>query len=144
MAADILRAKSEADIRRCWPAFAQLRAHLSEAEFVARWRRQQPESYAVIYIEEEDTVAAAAGFRIMHTLSGGKTLYVDDLVTRETARRKGYAAKLLDGLKKEAAAQGCDLLHLDSGYQRHAAHKLYLAQGFEMTGHHFAWPVRKR
>lgn len=44
-------ARSEAEVRRCWPAFHELRPHLrSEDELVERWRRQVPEGYRIIYV----------------------------------------------------------------------------------------------
>ncbi len=34
--------------------------------------------------------------------------------------------------------QGCNAVHLDSGYQRHAAYRLYLNKGFVLSSHHLA------
>jgi hypothetical protein len=33
---------------------------------------------------------------------------------------------------------GCDQVHLDSGPQRHDAHRLYLNHGMKIIGYHFA------
>ncbi len=44
----------------------------------------------------------------------------------------------MDWLIDHARAEGCRALHLDSGYARHAAHRLYLNKGLQMTSHHFA------
>jgi hypothetical protein len=32
--------------------------------------------------------------------------------------------------------------YLDTGYQRHLAHRAYLGNGFHIDCHHMAWPVR--
>jgi hypothetical protein len=72
----------------------------------------------LVYIQADDQVVAAAGYRIAKLLAWGRTFYVDDLIFLSTARRQGYGAALLD----------CDQFHLDSGVQRHDAHRLYLSR----------------
>ena len=64
-------------------------------------------------------------------------MYVDDLVTRESFRKRGCAGALMRWLIDEARRQGCDQLHLDSGVQRFDAHRLYLKSGMRIGGHHF-------
>jgi GNAT superfamily N-acetyltransferase len=135
-------AETEADVRRCWPAFRELRPHLrSEDELVARWRTQLPESYRIIYAEHDGTVAAAAGYRFFHTLAWGHVLYVDDLVALQTFHRTGLGTLLLQYIQAEARRAGCDAVHLDTGYQRHLAHRAYLRNGFHFHCHHMARPV---
>jgi 2-iminoacetate synthase ThiH len=41
----------------------------------------------------------------------------------------------------QAKQSGCDQVHLDSGPQRHEAHRLYLNQGFKIIGYHFALEI---
>jgi GNAT superfamily N-acetyltransferase len=79
-----------------------------------------------------------AGFRFLHTLAWGHVLYVDDLVTRSDARGRGHGRRLMEWLEAEARAHGCDQLHLDSGHQRHDAHRLYLNSGMHISSHHFS------
>ena len=43
-----------------------------------------------------------------------RRLYVDDLITREADRSKGYAGLLIDWLLAEATKRGCAEFHLDS------------------------------
>ena len=45
---------------------------------------------------------------------------------------------LLRWLVRDASERGLDQLHLDSGVQRHGAHRFYLAHRFAITSHHFA------
>ena len=45
---------------------------------------------------------------------------------------------LLDWLVQHAQENHCCGLHLDSGYARHAAHRLYLNKGLQLNCHHFA------
>ena len=78
-----------------------------------------------------------AGFRILNLLFSGRTLYIDDLVTRDSDRSRGFGAALFDWLVEHAKEQGCEHLTLDSGVQRFAAHRFYLNRGMDITSHHF-------
>jgi GNAT superfamily N-acetyltransferase len=139
---DIRIAREEDEVRRCWPAFQELRPHLrSEEEFIARWREQAGEGYQVAYIVEGDRVPAAAGYRLMSTMAWGRILYLDDLVAVEASHGSGLGTALLQFLQGEARRLGCDALHLDTGYQRHRAHRTYLRNGFRMDCMHLAWKV---
>jgi len=103
---------------------------------------QRPEGYrlAAAFDEGDERAAAVAGFRLGHNIAWGHFLYVDDLSTRPEARRRGHGRALLDWLLEEAARQGCDQLHLDSGVglERADAHRLYLNAGMVISAHHFA------
>jgi GNAT superfamily N-acetyltransferase len=134
---NILLATSEAAIARCFPVVRVLRPHLVEAEFVDRVQRQQQQGYQLAYVEDGG-VKAIAGFRVLENLFTGKLLYVDDLVTAEGERSKGYGARLLEWLVEQARIQGCEKLELDSGVQRFDAHRFYFRQRMAIVSYHFA------
>jgi GNAT superfamily N-acetyltransferase len=122
----------------------ELRPHFGdEAEFV-RWvdELQRPEGYRVVAVFEDgaEEAAAVAGFRVGHMLSRGRHLYVDDLSTLPSARRRGYGRALLDWLDGEARRHECDRLHLDSGVEanRQDAHRLYFNTGLRISAYHFS------
>ena len=141
-ARDIHAARIEADVRKCWPAFHELRPHLqSEDEFVERWRKQLEEGYQIVCVKDGDKVVAAAGYRFLNTMAWGHILYIDDLVALQTSHRTGLGTLLLQHLQNEARERGCDAVHLDTGYQRHLAHRSYLRNGFHLDCHHMAWRV---
>ena len=85
---------------------------------------------------------AAAGFRITESLAWGKYLYIDDLIVDEDHRRHGCAKALWIWLTRVAKENGCEQMHLDSGVNRHDAHKFYLRHGMDITCHHFQVPVK--
>jgi len=141
---DIQAASDEAEVRKCWAVFRELRPHISgEEEFVARWRGQVEEGYRIVFIEEGDKVVAAAGYRFLHTMAWGHILYLDDLIALQAAHGTGLGTLLLQYLQKEARERGCDAVHLDTGYQRHLAHRAYLRNGFRMDCHHMVWSVER-
>jgi GNAT superfamily N-acetyltransferase len=137
----ILTVHDDEQARRCFPAFRELRPHLDEETFLARWREQAATGYEIIAIELDGTVVAAAGFRELTTMAWGRILYLDDLIALPASRGRGYGSALLRRLEAEAAARGCAELHLDTGYSRHDAHRSYLRNGFDMICHHMALSV---
>jgi GNAT superfamily N-acetyltransferase len=141
---DIRFAHTDTEILACFGLMNVLRPHLAESSFVARVRRQEAEGYKLIFIREGDAVVAAAGYRFAEFLAYGRVLYVDDLIAAPEKRGRGYGGALMDWLAQRAEAEGCDELHLDSGYQRHDAHRLYLNKGMRLASHHFARVLKPR
>jgi GNAT superfamily N-acetyltransferase len=86
-------------------------------------RLMKQEGYRLVALFEGNHVRAAAGFRFMEMLYCGRLLYLDDLVTDEAARSRGYGRQLLTWLKDLARTQGCSELQLDSATHRAAAHR---------------------
>ena len=72
----------------------------------------------------------------MTMLAWGKILYIDDLITKEKERGKGYSKILLEYVIQIARENLCNEVHLDTGYTRHVAHKFYLKREFELNCHH--------
>ena len=132
-------ATTDDDIRRCWPVLRQLRPHLEEAELLPAVRRMVPHGFRLVYAEDEaGEVKAVAGYRVTEMLRTGLMLEVDDLVTDAHARSAGYGKALMDWLVVEAQALGCSVIELDSGVQRHAAHRFYFREGMHILGYHFS------
>lgn len=136
-AANIFIADSPEQIRRCHAVMQQLRPHLSEEDFVAQVIRQQQEGFILAGLEADGVVRAAAGYRIQEMLAFGRLLYVDDLITDEQERSKGWGEQLFLWLKQQAKEQGCQQLQLDSGTFRHGAHRFYFRQGMHIFAYHF-------
>lgn len=134
----IRQAGTDKEIAACYPVMCELRPHIPENEFVNRVRRQEKDGYSLVFVEVDNEIVATAGFRIGESLSWGRFLYVDDLVTSGEHRSKGFGAKLLSWLRDYAVAENCRQLHLDSGTQRVDAHRFYEREGLSKTGIHFA------
>jgi GNAT superfamily N-acetyltransferase len=116
---------------------AELRPHVSKADFLTRVRRQIEFADYRLACAIDEEVKAVAGFRISENLAWGKYLYVDDLVSKSDDRSKGYGGALFDWLVTHAREHDCDEFHLDSGVHRFRAHRFYLIKRMEIDAHHF-------
>ena len=130
-------AENEEEVARCFPVMHQLRPKLTEEEFIRRVALQRGEGYRLVYLEHGGNVVAVAGFRLMHVLWSGRTMYVDDLVTDEAVRSRGFGEALVKWLMERARQDGCETFSLDSGTHRHAAHAFYFREGLRITDFHF-------
>lgn len=127
-----------AELRTIWPVAQQLRPHLDEDRFVEQALRQMQEgTFRATGLYDAGAARAYAGWRVHENLVYGLHLYVDDLVTDQTVRSRGYGKALLDWLKEEARRQGCARLQLDSGTHRKDAHAFYLREGLRIEAFHF-------
>ena len=134
---DVRIARQPGEILKCWDALHALRPHLEKDTFVKTVTEMIGEGYHLAYIEEDGRAVAAVGYRFLHFLLHGKHVYIDDLSTLPPARNRGLAGVLLDHVARAAAERGIRIVTLDSGPQRHDAHRLYLNNGFRITAHHF-------
>ncbi|WP_417676888.1 GNAT family N-acetyltransferase [Roseibium sp.] len=127
---DLRYADEESDVIRCFELMRQLRPHLaSEREFVDRWHRQREAGYRLIVLWQDHVPVALAGFRVQENLVHGVHLYVDDLVTDETARGSGFGHVLMVRLKEEGRALGLEKLILDTPLTNVLGHRFYYREG---------------
>ena len=125
---DVRLLESDHAIEGAYPLMAQLRPHLIEAEFVAVIRKQAADGYRLFGgFDAGRRLVALAGLRVSHTLSRGPHLFVDDLVTDESQRGRGYGKAMIRWLRAYASEQGLPAVHLDS---RDTARGFYERVGF--------------
>ncbi len=134
---DVRPLTDEAEIRGAWPLVAQLRPHLDADALVAQLQRQFGEGFRAHVLYDDGVARAYAGWRVHENLVYGRHMYVDDLVTDEAVRSRGYGNAMLDWLKAEAKRLGCARLQLDSGTWRKDAHAFYLREGLRIEAFHF-------
>jgi GNAT superfamily N-acetyltransferase len=120
-----------------WAVMAHLRTHRSAEEMDATYAASVDAGYRVTGVFEDGRCTAVAGWRLGHNLHLGRHLYVEDLVTDPRLRSRGHGRALLGHLREVARAEGCAALHLDSGVQRHDAHRFYFREGMHISSHHF-------
>jgi GNAT superfamily N-acetyltransferase len=136
---NIIQLVQDKEFHKCWLLVRELRPHVSQQEFVKAISEMRHEGYTPVFIQEGEEIVAYAGFREMQMLFSGKIIYIDDLVTAPIHRGKGYASRLLDHIIEIAKSKNLKGVHLDSGYLKNEAHRLYLNKGFILRAHHFAF-----
>lgn len=137
-------AVTDGEIADCYEVMAELRPHIARERFLPLVREMQQDGFRLACIRDGGRVVACAGYRFGTNLFCGRHLYVDDLVTAESARSKGYGRTLLAWLRARAVESGCDEFHLDSGIQRKRAHQFYQREGMTLRSHHFSVRLRER
>ncbi len=134
----IAKATTPAEIGRAYEVMRELRPHHTDRKaFIRQVQRQIREGFRLTYLECDGEVRAVAGYRIYELLFSGRTLYVDDLVTRESDRSQGFGGQLVDWLIVEARREDCKAFTLDSGVHRFDAHRFYLMKRMKIASHHF-------
>jgi GNAT superfamily N-acetyltransferase len=142
---EIKIARTRSQIARCHPVMVQLRPNITLERFLLQVERQSKrDGYRLAFLESRGKVRAVAGFRVSEMLARGKFLYVDDLVTDERMRSKGFGGLLFCWLVDYAQSLGYDRVDLDSGLQRKAAHRFYLRKRMVLQGYHFTLEIGKR
>ena len=120
----------------------QLRPHL-KADYVTRMREVFASGADMAVCVRDEKVCGITVFRIIEKTYTGRELYCDDLVTDESRRSSGVGRALIGYMEAVAAQRGCDALALDSGTQRHQAHKFYFREGLIVPAFHFSKTLRK-
>ena len=134
-------ADSDALIEACFPVMSELRPNIARADFVPLVKRLIVSNGFKVAFLEHNGIQAVAGYRVSEWLAGGRYLEIEDLVTAEGARSKGYGGELFDWLLAEAARQDCRQVRLVSNVRRVDAHRFYLRKGMKQEAHYFSIDV---
>lgn len=119
------------------PVLKELRAHLDADSLSAIYAEGHRQGLRFLVAYDGDRCVGVAGWRILALTTAVRKLYVDDLVTTAGGRSKGVGHALLAELESRAIAAGCTVIDLDSGVQRHDAHRFYFRERMHISSHHF-------
>lgn len=126
------------DLLKAFPLIKQLGASFSEETYLSLIEDMKKEDYKMFALYAEEEVVSVAGVSKLTTLQYGKHVYVNELVTDENQRSKGYGQILLSFVNEWAKDNGCNVVVLSSGFQRVEAHKFYESKmGFDKTSYVF-------
>ena len=114
-------------IEAAFPLMSVLRDRVRRETFLEEVRRQQLQGYELVGAFEADRLVALAGVRRTHTMARGEHLFVDDLVSDEAVRGRGYGRALVRWLAERCVAEGIPRIYLDS---RDTAQGFYRKLGF--------------
>ena len=127
----------------------QTHAQIAEGNdaYVARMQRIAKDGGRMVFVTaarpsvsaDAAPVVLGVGVYRFHVDSstGSLKCWVDDLVTDCAQRSLGVGAMLVEAIRAECRARSIHTMQLDSGVQRHQAHKFYFANAFVIDEYSF-------
>ena len=132
-------AETDDEIRNCYAVIKELRPHLSGEEFAEQVKRQMENSnFQLVYLADSEEIKAVGGIRVAEWLAGGKSLEIEDLVSKENERSKGFGGELFDWIVDYAKRENCAQVRLVSHVTRYGAHRFYLKKKMNIEAHYFS------
>ena len=106
-------------------------------DYVAHLTAMGREGAGVMHLVDGNEVRALAVWRTFLTTYCGRRFEIDDLVTAEGQRSKGYGATLLAALEAKARSLACDAVMLSSATWRVDAHRFYFRERYAIDAFQF-------
>ena len=131
-------ARTPEQIDACHAVMSQLRPKIRREDFVARVLQLSAATGLCLAYLDDGGIKAVAGYRISDWLAGGRYLEIEDLVTADGERSKGYGGLLFDWIMDLAAREGCLQVRLVSNVRRVDAHRFYLRKGMSQEAYYFS------
>jgi GNAT superfamily N-acetyltransferase len=113
-----------------------------KGDYIAYMQRMAAEGAGLMQLFDDGEVRAVAVWRHFLTTYCGRRFEIDDLVTAEGHRSKGYGAIMMRALEAKALSLSCNAVLLSSATSRTGAHRFYLRERFAIVSFLFAKPVR--
>ena len=134
-------AKTAIEIDACFPVMAQLRPKIPREAFVNRVQELAAATGLTLAYLDDGGIKAVAGYRISDWLAGGRYLEIEDLVTADGERSRGYGGILFDWVVDLAKRSGCLQVRLLSHVRRVDAHRFYERKGMTREAYYFSMNV---
>jgi GNAT superfamily N-acetyltransferase len=115
----------------------ELRADLP-GDYLGYMQRMFDDGARLTQIFDDGGVRGIAVWRTYLTTYAGRRFELDDLVTAEAARSKGYGATMLAHLERQARALKCQSFMLVSAVHRRDAHRFYFRERFAIDAFLFS------
>ena len=125
------------ELPEAYEVLSQLRDGLSYDEFEDLVYEMRHKEYKMIGAYEGVELVTYAGVFIQTNLYHKRHLFVDDLVTYDSFRSRGYGDAMIEYLENYARVAMCENIVLSSGLQRADAHRFYEKLGFEKRSYVF-------
>jgi len=130
-------AEQGAALRQGEPLHRAFRPGLT-GDYAGHMQRMANEGAGIVQLVDDGEVCAIAVWRTYLTTYCGRRFEIDDLVTTEGRRSKGYGAILIRTLEAKARSLTCDAVMLTSGTWRVDAHRFYLRERYAINAFLFA------
>jgi GNAT superfamily N-acetyltransferase len=107
-------------------------------DYVGHMRQMAGEGANITQLVDDGEVRAIAVWRTFLTTYCGRRFEIDDLVTVEDHRSKGYGATLIRALEAKARLLSCDAVMLTSATWRVDAHRFYFRERYTIDAFLFS------
>ncbi len=127
----IIQIHNEIDLKRCFSVILELRPHLNYEKFCEiYYKANEMDQYHLVAVENSGEIVAVMGYRTLYDLVRGKHTYIDDLVSTEKHRSKGFGYLLLKYAEKVASENSCQSLRLCTGLENLRGIQFYEKNGW--------------
>ncbi len=130
------------ELESVWEVLSQLRDGLDYDEFEDLIYEMRSKEYKMFGLFEGEELVTYAGAYIQTNLYHKRHLFVDDLVTYESVRSRGYGEAMMGYLDNYAKMGGCERVVLSSGIEHQDAHRFYVKIGFKKKSYQFVKGVK--
>lgn len=107
-------------------------------DYFGHLRQMAAEGARIIQLADGEEVRAIAVWRAFLTTYCGRRFEIDDLVTAEDHRSKGYGATLMKALERKARSLSCETVMLASATRRVDAHRFYFRERYAIEAFLFS------
>jgi len=133
MAQQIVIMRSQSELEQAYPLMKELRPHITLQNFLdTYYQSHKTTGYEIAALKHDNQILAIMGYRILYDYVHGKHCYIDDLVSSEKQRSKGYGAQLLQYAEQFAQDNGCTGLRLCTGIENERGKKFYEKNGWNL------------
>src|SRR3990167_7423048 len=88
--------KDASNKNEVYEVLKELRPHLNPGEFNRLFSESSKEGFNLVALIDNERVCCVMGYRVVHDFAHGKNIYIDDLVTRDQDRSKGYGKVMIE------------------------------------------------
>lgn len=133
MAQQIVILRTQSELEQAYPVMKELRPHITLQNFLDIYHQSHKTTgYEIAALKVDGQIQAIMGYRILFDYVHGKHCYIDDLVSSEQYRSKGFGAELLKYAEQFSKEQGCTGLRLCTGIENERGKKFYEKNGWNL------------
>lgn len=125
--------QSQGELEQAYLLMKELRPHITLQNFLEIYHQSHKATgYEIAVLKDNNQILAIMGFRVLYDYVHGKHCYIDDLVSSEKQRSKGYGTELLKFAERFAKDNGCTGLRLCTGIENERGKSFYEKNGWNL------------
>lgn len=129
----IVLMESQLELEQAFLLMKELRPQINLHTFLDIYHQaHKTNGYEIVALKDNGQVVAIMGYRILYDYVHGKHCYIDDLVSSQHKRSKGYGTELLKYAEQFAKHQQCTGLRLCTGIENDRGKNFYEKNGWKL------------